>query len=234
MRLSIRRIFILFSVVLLFSECKKGKDDPNISFRSRNARLEGEWHISTFTKTSTNTYDDNGKISEAKINSTNDGSKTKSTYTYAYNGSIDFSIEQVQYEKINLSICKCSEAKINRTQELISITQTNYINTIDTSRNYITSEITIQSQSVKKLRHNGVYSENSYNALYEFGFAGLWKWENGSKNKLIVTIDNLGTFYVKELRNKKMVLTSSHTTTETFKKQTTTLVEDFELTFIQD
>jgi hypothetical protein len=32
---------------LIFQECKKGPDDPEISFRSRKTRMTGEWHLST-------------------------------------------------------------------------------------------------------------------------------------------------------------------------------------------
>lgn len=32
-------------LVLFFSMCKKGEDDPLISFRTRKARVAGEWHL---------------------------------------------------------------------------------------------------------------------------------------------------------------------------------------------
>jgi hypothetical protein len=233
MKLSLLHIVLFFSTILLFSECKKGKDDPMISFRSRNARFEGEWKLSAFTKTSSNAVNASGTITETKIYATNNGEKTNSKYTYSIDGSIQYSIDQIQYESMGLSICKCSEAKISKNQELISISQTATNSAIDTSKNYIVSEILVQNQSVFQLHHLGYYTETSYNALHESSFAGLWKWENGSKKKLIVTIDHLGTFYVKELRNSKLVLTSSQTTSNTYKNQTTTTSEDFELTFIQ-
>lgn len=234
MKLNLFYIVLLFSTILLFSECKKGKDDPMISFRSRNARFEGEWKLSSFTKTSSNTVNANGVVTETKIYSTNNGEKTTITYTNSVDGSIQYSINQTQYENMSLSICKCSEVKISKNQELISISQTATNTAIDTSKNYIVSEISIQNQSVYQLHHIGNYTETSYNALHESSFAGLWKWENGSKKKLMVTIDHLGTFYVKELRNSKLVLTSSQTTSNTYKNQTSATSEDFELTFIRE
>lgn len=36
---------VLAACILLFSTCKKGKDDPAISLLSRKARLAGEWQI---------------------------------------------------------------------------------------------------------------------------------------------------------------------------------------------
>jgi hypothetical protein len=42
----------LFSGILVFS-CKKGEDDPFISFRSRKARFSGDWHITLLDKRET-------------------------------------------------------------------------------------------------------------------------------------------------------------------------------------
>lgn len=39
--------------VMPFQSCKKGPDDPFISFRSRKARLEGEWTLKTYKKNGT-------------------------------------------------------------------------------------------------------------------------------------------------------------------------------------
>lgn len=36
---------ILLGMSLLFSSCRKGEDDPFLSFRSRNARLSGDWKL---------------------------------------------------------------------------------------------------------------------------------------------------------------------------------------------
>lgn len=49
---------MLFAAVIftlpLFNACKKGSEDPFISFRSREARLKGEWHLASGTATITN------------------------------------------------------------------------------------------------------------------------------------------------------------------------------------
>ena len=38
-------LFIIIIVVFTMSSCKKGEDDPFISFRSRKARITGEWNL---------------------------------------------------------------------------------------------------------------------------------------------------------------------------------------------
>ena len=42
---------ILFVSIIVFSGCKKGEDDPFISFRSRTARLAGNWKLSSMEVT---------------------------------------------------------------------------------------------------------------------------------------------------------------------------------------
>jgi len=42
-----KKIILPLLCLLFFSTCKKGEDDPFISLRSRKARLEGDWHLST-------------------------------------------------------------------------------------------------------------------------------------------------------------------------------------------
>ncbi|MCB0805142.1 MAG: hypothetical protein KDC05_05035 [Bacteroidales bacterium] len=46
-------VILIFTII--FSGCKKGEDDPFFSFRSRNARIVGEWIINTMSSTS-NTF----------------------------------------------------------------------------------------------------------------------------------------------------------------------------------
>jgi len=46
---------VLFISVIAFSGCKKGEDDPGISFRSRTARFAGEWTLTSMDKTTIQT-----------------------------------------------------------------------------------------------------------------------------------------------------------------------------------
>ena len=45
MKNKIKLLLLVFTSVVLLSNCKKGKEDPAISFRSRKARLAGEWRM---------------------------------------------------------------------------------------------------------------------------------------------------------------------------------------------
>lgn len=59
--------------VMPFQSCKKGPDDPFISFRSRKARLEGEWTLQTYKKNGT----------EQKLSGT-------TTYTFKKDGTANY------------------------------------------------------------------------------------------------------------------------------------------------
>lgn len=40
-------LFVLTSIIIVFDGCKRGDDDPFFSFRSRKARMTGDWKIET-------------------------------------------------------------------------------------------------------------------------------------------------------------------------------------------
>ena len=69
-----KKIFFLFIILscLQVQSCKKGEEDPKISFRSRTARLTGEWELMKITGTHTVT-----KVSD----------NTRLTYTYTFDQS---------------------------------------------------------------------------------------------------------------------------------------------------
>jgi hypothetical protein len=65
----------MFILATTFTACKKGEDDPSLSLRSRKARVEGNWKVTSSKRTSM--YDYPGSTQSYTIVYTNDGS----TYT---------------------------------------------------------------------------------------------------------------------------------------------------------
>lgn len=75
-----------------FQSCKKGENDPGISFSSRQARAAGEWTVSNMSMENTYT-DDDGDVSkmestysgstETVISTNVDGDKVTTVYTYS-------------------------------------------------------------------------------------------------------------------------------------------------------
>lgn len=49
MRNSLSFLLLSTMVVLIFASCKRGEDDPFISFRSRDVRLKGDWKLTDLT-----------------------------------------------------------------------------------------------------------------------------------------------------------------------------------------
>lgn len=85
---TLKRTFLLVAVAAmlmpLLDSCKKGKEDPGISFRSRNARVTGTWTLKS--------YDMSG-VNDTTITSTNDVNDddysytSRTTWSETYNGS---------------------------------------------------------------------------------------------------------------------------------------------------
>lgn len=88
MKKSIFRLAMVALVgVIVFGSCtKKGEDDPFMSFRSRKARLAGEWVLSSVDMTSVNSYGGSSYSSQTSYNGTvmtysSDGYSSTSVYS---------------------------------------------------------------------------------------------------------------------------------------------------------
>ncbi len=79
-------------IVPSFQSCKKGENDPGLSFSSRKARVAGEWTVSDMIMNNSFT-DDDGDVStsestfsgmtETVVNTNEDGDKSTTVYTYS-------------------------------------------------------------------------------------------------------------------------------------------------------
>ena len=80
-----KKIFKLAMLMLgttaLFQGCKKGADDPFISFRSRAARVEGDWKATWTSDATTVTTSTTGTSSTSSSSEVNDGTKTTTKTT---------------------------------------------------------------------------------------------------------------------------------------------------------
>jgi len=89
---SLKLVMAFFALVIAFSGCKKGEDDPFLSLRSRTARLAGEWKLSSAdlsvtSGSSTYHYVYNGSI--LTITNTYSGHSSTDTYSYTESFTID-------------------------------------------------------------------------------------------------------------------------------------------------
>lgn len=184
MKKSISVIFLLFTIFSIeFVSCRKGEDDPALSLRSRKARMAGEWKMTSGKTVSTNVYT---------------SSSTTSTTTTTYDGA-------------------------NATESNVTTTPFGTFNTDDAYA--YTDAITFEK--------NGKFSGANVNNGITTTFEGTWNFEGGvadvkKKTQLIlfytkIVEDGATTtiegnsfqikYEIKELRNKKLVLTNTNKTT---------------------
>lgn len=99
-------VAIVFTIPLLNS-CKKGSEDPFISFRSREARLKGEWHLTSGTATITNGTVTTTKTFDGSIVSiTSNGQTTVMAHTEKLEFLKDNVYKSTKTNDVNVETCE--------------------------------------------------------------------------------------------------------------------------------
>ena len=83
LRKTLRSAVLIISLATVFSNCKKGDDDPVLSLRTRKARVVGDWHIESGSVSFTY-YKKSGSTFNQRITFSN----TNATMTETYQGGI--------------------------------------------------------------------------------------------------------------------------------------------------
>ena len=73
--------------LLAMPSCKKGENDPFLSFKSRDARITGVWNLTSVDAVYTNTTVNSGTITTNTSTTTYDGSLMTNTWTSGGGGS---------------------------------------------------------------------------------------------------------------------------------------------------
>lgn len=73
--------FALVAGSMTFTSCKKGENDPAISFKSRKGRLAGEWTVSSYEATGSDTWTSSGLSATDKYTESFDGTTWTSVET---------------------------------------------------------------------------------------------------------------------------------------------------------
>lgn len=212
---------ILTGSTLSFNSCKKGKDDPFLSFRSRNSRLIGKWKLSKTDGAVTSNSSSTSSTSNESIKSVYDGTSVVNTYTGTdvnSGATTTTNITEKSTIALDMEILKDGTVTITNSSTLTSTTQTTSpANTapIPGMANSPFGTKSVGSYSVSSLAFDGTYTYG-INSTSDTQ-TGRWYWLESSKSKVNVLIDGLGLFYVKSLKNKTLVLelidSSTNTTT---------------------
>ncbi|MEQ1733595.1 MAG: hypothetical protein ABL940_07975, partial [Bacteroidia bacterium] len=214
---------LALATVASFTACKKGTEDPALSFRTRDSRMAGEWKLSTAeivksyrksggagtaanptfveTLTKNETYDGT-TVKKSAVWSEVQTPGSTNTETSTFNG---------KYE-MTLTILKDGTVKVATTTAPTSVTG------VTSPANTLPSGLTVSPSSSNS--SFGSYDYTNFDGTYNYAASttksentGRWSWSDSRKNKVMVNIDGLGTFYVKELRNKTLVLVNENANT---------------------
>lgn len=212
-----KTIVILFSVLLTgigFYGCKKGENDPFISFKSRDKRIMGEWDL-TKMELSSVTIDKDNTIGASSYNhqttsvtTSFDGSvfskSTKTDYTdypYIPNSTTSQTITDRYSKTITLTLDKHGVAKSTEMSTYISSTRAT------------TPSDVCMTGDIPGLTCDGTYT-NTGTALSTSGtYDGKWSWMGDNKNKEQVYIELSGTmggtYMIDQLKSKEIILKES-------------------------
>ena len=84
LRKTLRPAIFIISLATVFSNCKKGDDDPALSLRTRKARLVGDWHLESGNVSITSFKKGGSSPFNRRITFSN----TNATMTESYQGGI--------------------------------------------------------------------------------------------------------------------------------------------------
>lgn len=179
---------VLFNVFLVgitalsigFSGCKKGKDDPAISLKSRDKRIEESWKLTKWTKTTTNS-------------STDSTGNYQTTTTYNLDGSSDLTVTTTTTGGSNGSGTS-SNSTSNSTTSIST-----YSETLDIQKGGTYTMTTTNSSGSTTHIMDTTNTDTETNK-------GFWRWGSDNKNKDQLVLDNDIVYQITKLSSKEMVL----------------------------
>ncbi|PBQ32188.1 hypothetical protein CNR22_10530 [Sphingobacteriaceae bacterium] len=192
--------FITLLLCQLFTNCKKGEDDPLLSLRTRKARVVGEWKIKSGTE-NYNTSSTGNNASANSISTSYTDARYSSTTTYSdsagnafsdnYTGSVSYTMEFKKNGEFFSEMITDNQSRITQKGTW------NFTAGIGTHKNK--EQIVIHLDS---------YVSQYLNPIGGGGYVGggYSTFSKGSSTDL--------TYTIKELRNKKIVLTSEKNTSD--------------------
>lgn len=207
-----------------FTSCKKGEEDPFLSFRSRDARITGTWELSEHTSTRTTTT---METTSNDVNSNSNVFEETEVMSETYNGSnwtTTTSIESTENDtESNYSIASQSfESETTETEiesvttDVKSVTLTISIykdNTYKVERTQ--TDVSYSMDQTTKINGTGFTSESDTtyspadvnNSTYD---EGEWYWFDSRKKKIAISAGPLSG-HILQLKNKELIITENYT-----------------------
>lgn len=231
---------VVAMIAVVFSGCKKGEDDPFLSFRSRNARIIGEWIINTMSQTTTT------------VDETNSTNTVNSDYSHSKNTEIE-----------TVTISGNKKTEVINTTEIDESRSTNYdfvdeefVTTTVTTENHTVvtnhytyklnleikedgtyqadySETLLSSEAVVEYTdENGVITKTKNDTVYMYPNTdvwtqkGDWVWNDSEKPKIII---NAGPMQgsLTRLANEEVVAEDSYSHSNSSTDNYITMLETY-------
>lgn len=186
----ISRAFLAAAILplaLSLNSCKRGEDDPFLSFRTRDARLMGEWTVASIE-------------SKQEINNSVNSSVTNTLVEITYSGA-DIKLD--------------STIVTNTTTYKRTYTNKEYSMTLNIMEAGVMEGI--EKYGNKTVTGTGITGALETIMTYRSSIKGYWKWATDDKSKSTVTLSTgpvsvafggLGviTYQIQKLTNKEVVL----------------------------
>lgn len=212
-------VLMLAAVAFVMPSCKKGENDPAISFKSRDSRMAGEWSL---TKMSSEDKDVDVDVQ------TNNTSTTTTTTTVALeNGTETTTVTEVQsntatgYDNpthtTTTTMKKTIDMVLDKDGNATVTSTSQWVSTVNTASGYTTACPSGFTGNPQTSGCNGTQTQNATTVSTSTDEqTGFWRWMDSGKNKVEVSIDNLGMFRVDQLKSKELILMdASNSSTKT-------------------
>jgi hypothetical protein len=180
-------LMVAITLVGVLTECKKGEDDPFLSLRRRKARVAGDWVLKAGTETTS--------YSSGSTSSSTSYAYTESAYTYNYsytNGGSTNSSSGAGIYSFKLETDKdgsFTKTEVQGTSTVIETGVWNFSAGVGEKKNKSQLVLTVRNRTTI---NGGTSSVQTYTGK---------------------DVDQV--YDIKELRNKRMVLVSEYTYSET-------------------
>lgn len=189
MKNKFKTLILLSLVAAIFGQCKKGKDDPFMSIHTRKARLVGEWKLTKGLTTSTsipytgnNSSSTTENLTETTFAISSLSGSSSGTYSY-----------KIEIKKDGTFSSTEMKSYIGNNPYTVTTTKSGTWNFTGRVGDY-------------KNKEQVVFSTLSENIITQFSNSTTNTTYTYTKNN----VDNSGSWLLKELRNKKIVVTDNY------------------------
>src|SRR3989339_256280 len=199
--LSVLLMIVMIAPVMVLTNCKKGENDPFLSFRSRDKRLVGNWTISKV---------DNTSITDIKGNSVNYPSLAAATYNNDYTNVYPATTPSSVVTTTGSTTTNVYTYSIGITIEEQGIAKVTEVSTAKTQTlSHTPAQTCPVGYGTPGLTCDGTYTVTTPTTTTT-NFEGTWHWGTEKKNKDMLVLEGVGsysgTYYIQQLKMKEIVL----------------------------